>query len=392
MTRVPSPRLRLWGSRIALVLGALLVTTTIVELGLTFWPLNWTAKASANSNDIFARVDAEWNVPHPDLGFVRKPFVSFHGRLFEDPRAHDVAYTTDAHGFRNSPDLKRSDLVFIGDSFVEAGNVPQESTFVQRCSEALGVPGANLGRGFYGPQQELIVLKRFAEAYQPKVVVWCVFEGNDLQDAVRYQEFREEQARQPSWSESLSTWLKQRQISQLWKAARRKLKARKKNYQYTWELVGQFQPKDHPPEDVEFCYRYRPDAPTRYASGMAALVDSLEEAAKWCEKRSVEFLVVFLPTKLRVMGPFTQFSDSSAFARYTEDGRFDHPQNLAERLALAMIDREIRFLDMTGPLRDATKDGALTYSARYDNHLDLAGHAVVAERMEEVIRGLFLPR
>jgi hypothetical protein len=48
----------------------------------------------------------------------------------------------------------------------------------------------NLGRGAYGPQQELIVLKRYGLAYRPRVVIWQLFEGNDLADARQFSEWK----------------------------------------------------------------------------------------------------------------------------------------------------------------------------------------------------------
>ena len=58
----------------------------------------------------------------------------------------------------------------------------------------------NLARGAYGPQQELIVLKRYGLAYEPRFVVWQLFEGNDLVDAEAFAEWKKNPEQ---WSTSL---------------------------------------------------------------------------------------------------------------------------------------------------------------------------------------------
>ena len=62
------------------------------------------------------------------------------------------------------PGSEQADIVFIGDSFTEAASVAEEDTFVRRVAKASGLKAVNLGRGAYGPQQELIVLKRYGLA------------------------------------------------------------------------------------------------------------------------------------------------------------------------------------------------------------------------------------
>ena len=46
----------------------------------------------------------------------------------------------------------------------------------------------NMGQIWYGPQQELEVLKRFLPAYKPKVVILVFYGGNDLSDFRRYEQ------------------------------------------------------------------------------------------------------------------------------------------------------------------------------------------------------------
>ena len=69
--------------------------------------------------------------------------------------------------------------------------VDEGDTFVRRVAQSTGLSAVNLARGAYGPQQELIVLKRYGLAYKPRVVVWQLFEGNDLHDAEAFAEWKQ---------------------------------------------------------------------------------------------------------------------------------------------------------------------------------------------------------
>ena len=132
-----------------------------------------------------ANIPRAYNVADDELGFVRKPGVSWEGYIEDANRLVD--YHTDRNGFRNPPvERPAADIVFVGDSFTEAIEVDENDTFVRRVGNATGLSVANLGRGAYGPQQEFIVLKKYGLAYKPRFVVWQLFEGNDLLDAENF--------------------------------------------------------------------------------------------------------------------------------------------------------------------------------------------------------------
>ena len=139
------------------------------------------------------------NVLDPELLHIRRPHYHERGKtrggdlnvFYNVPAVtaltYDVKY--DHKGFRNEVDYERADCVVIGDSFVEAGGVSADELFTPRLAEALGISVANFGQSYYGPQQELKVLKRFAVPLKPRICVWVFFEGNDLEDVWRYQQF-----------------------------------------------------------------------------------------------------------------------------------------------------------------------------------------------------------
>jgi hypothetical protein len=207
---------------------------------------------SARVTDVWIDDDSQDVIPDPTLGFVRKPAIEWSGRAVAGGRY--VHYRTDEHGFRNPLGLERADVVFIGDSFTEAGPLPEEETFVRRIEAASGVPAVNLGRSHYGAQQELIVLERYGLAYRPRAVVWVLFEGNDLADARRFAEWQRDPASPEPFSSRYAA------ASPILKGIRRTAR-RGIDHPRTLRVPG------GGTQDVYLDYRYVPDAVSRDARG-----------------------------------------------------------------------------------------------------------------------------
>ena len=158
-------------------------------------------------------VNSQWiprnRVPDAELIHAGRPYARFSGsarggsalldyRIPQSGTTHyqwDVAY--DGHGFRNRSDLASAAIAVIGDSFVEGMTVPENQLLTSVLARRENTTVANLGQSGYGPQQELVVLKRYALALHPRTVVWMFYEGNDLADVETYD--RALGASQRSW-------------------------------------------------------------------------------------------------------------------------------------------------------------------------------------------------
>ena len=195
-----------------LVLAAIGVTLSAGEAFLRFTDFR---AANYSQNAVMSSI---WTDSDQLLGYVRKPNLAWRRQTYPDRFSPVVSYNTDANGFRNSPGIEVADVAFIGDSFTEGGTMPLELTFPRLAEAKLGTRVINLGRGGYGPPQELAVLWKYALSYRPKTIVWTLFEGNDIRDAQMYYNggFREiALPASTNWSKMGTIWFDNVQLHEL---------------------------------------------------------------------------------------------------------------------------------------------------------------------------------
>jgi hypothetical protein len=112
-------------------------------------------------------------------------------------RREGIAYVRINHdGFRGPdyPQHKAQGVIrvaVLGDSYVEAMQVPEGKTFTAVIGRELGncpllkgrrVEAMNFGVDGYGTAQELVTLRRKVWRYSPDIVVLAIFLGNDLRN------------------------------------------------------------------------------------------------------------------------------------------------------------------------------------------------------------------
>jgi hypothetical protein len=136
-------------------------------------------------------------IPDEVLVYKHRPFHSskqiphFKGDKYsplygvEVPSMIYESATTDEDGFAYSNSNGPSDVLVIGDSYMEFG-LNKEDTFARRLERNSELRVANLSVGGYGPFQYLEVLKRYGIKRKPQYALFCFFEGNDLGDLRNY--------------------------------------------------------------------------------------------------------------------------------------------------------------------------------------------------------------
>jgi hypothetical protein len=110
----------------------------------------------------------------------------------------------------------------------------------------------------------------------------------------------------------------------------------------------------------------------------AVATETLGAARDATRRAGAEFLVVYIPRKLRVYAGFLRAEPDSFAHSWRTNG-------LPEALGSWCRDRGIDFLDATLPLREAVAAGTSVYIAD-DVHWNAAGHEVVSQAIYERVR------
>lgn len=318
-----------------------------------------------------------------DLPFERPPHLAWEGASRgdlailhgdEDPYQRRVEFRTDFQGFRNPDAAADAELIFLGDSFTEAGNVPESETFVRVVGERLGVSVRNLGRAGYAPPSELVVLEKYGLAGEPRSVIWQVAEANDLDESALFAEWvtagrpwvqidpRGQPSRLEGWKRRSPT----RRAFDLVREAE------------PWPMAGSFDAADGETHSI----RFLPVAPgPRHTPadhpGWPVLEAALRRGARLLGERGVSLLVVLVPMKLRAMGHQVAFSEG-ARSLLPVVWDLDAADTLAASLRALCAELGVTFLDLTPLLRERAAAGELVYLP-FDTHLSPDGHQIVSE-------------
>jgi hypothetical protein len=391
---VPAARLRPVAFRIAAVwLGVLAVTLACEAAAYLLPPRHemdnpWytlTRQGVQDSGDM--------------LPFERPPHLKWEGlsrgdlailNHDEDPSARLITFATDFEGFRNGQDLDKADLIFLGDSFTEAGNVPEEESFARLTAEEVGCSARNLGRALYTGPTELLVLKKYGLKCHPRIVIWQLTEANDLEEAVDYRDWIA--AGRPNFFD----WLLHERY-QLPRDQANDSGARTKSWEQRsptfrlfgwlrtpkpWALRGTFCDKAGRVHEVRFnAWLGRKNSPFQH-EGWPLLEQSIREGAELLRQQNIRLIVVHIPLKIRVVGPWLDVSEAAKRLRPS----LEMPPEATLAFYLGRLCREldVPFVDATTALTDATAAGEMVYLP-FDTHLSPRGHQIVGREIAGAI-------
>lgn len=330
-----------------------------------------------------------------DLLFRRAPNAKWAGRPRTDMAAYfnlsfrvpqPLTFSTDDHGFRNLTTPVHADIALVGDSYVEGITVSDDETAAVRLQQLTGRPVANLAVAGYGTLQELVLLRKYAVPLHPKLVAWFFFEGNDLDDDQNFEDATAYQPSQPSTADvpapvarppapyrwrgfvnrsfTRNAWLQMRQMT-------------------SWlvpsglDTFGWFRDRSGRLEKMYFFDFYATRPFTDYEEARLAVTrTTLRQGLQIAREQGIHLVVIYIPIKFRVYGGVCTFPEGSVCAAW-------HPWDVESHLAAICRDEGIDFLSLTGPMRDAAKDGDLLYLPD-DSHWNAAGHAFVARQLATV--------
>lgn len=357
--------LRLVPVAIAL-LAAIFVSDAVYAVGVmgAWWSDFWLDQA---------HISRKHSAPDDELGFVRKPWISWRGFAPDVNRV--VEYHSDENGFRNPPGIQRADIAFVGDSFTEAATVDEADTFVHRVGAATGKSVVNLGRGAYGPQQELIVLQRYALAYQPQAIVWQLFEGNDLKDAAIF-------ARWKNNPRAVSTSFTERYLAN---SLIRELTLRGPEVKWT-RPKAMLRYHDGSLKPTEVRYGYDPAEPVKSAIAFEETKKAIEAGYRLCESKGIKLVIVMIPTMIRVVEPYIIFDRPQDRDRYLPTAGSMENNGFSGGLSDFCRELGCTYIDAYGELRRLTDGGERELYIPADEHLDIRGHEVITQIVLEWLR------
>ena len=160
---------------LSLVLTSFAVVVLLVEVGMRLvYPQNVS----------FMKFDSEIGWTH------RQNAEGYYRQENETPSF----VSTDSHGLRTPSVSAKANgegtrILILGDSFVAGLAVGDDATFSQRLEKRLNerhpdhpIEVINAGIGGYSPLQEMLLLERVLEIYEPDLVVQVFYAGNDFYD------------------------------------------------------------------------------------------------------------------------------------------------------------------------------------------------------------------
>jgi hypothetical protein len=300
-----------------------------------------------------------------------------------DPYARQITFETDWEGFRNGTYIRQADLITIGDSYTEAGNVLEAESFTTLLGKKLNLKTRNLGRAGYSPPVELLVFKKYGLACQPKIVVWQIAESNDLNESLGYQNWLA--AGRPPFFDASSDRASLR--SKAWKQRSptyRLFDLLRTHNHRTWPYDGVFHDRAGKEYPVRFLNTPALNSSVVRHEGWDFSAHAIAEGAALCRSNQIQLVVILVPDKYRVLGPYTEMLNRKIRTPPASAGRAN-PEVLGNMLASLCESLGVPFLDPTASFQQRSEAGELVYLP-YDTHLSPFGHEVLADLVADKLK------
>ena len=388
-----------WAARLAMVAASAFLLLACLELAL-----RWSS-SSAHAQ-VIERID-------PMLGPVK---ASGKNLVYRKRDAYNV-YDTNSEGFYDRERAKTKApgafrIAVIGDSFIDAVQVPFKSTLTQRLEQSLDRPlhpveVLNFGRGGTSLAEYRLLLEQWAFAYDPDLVLVCVYNENDLDD-LRPSAIPQANGR---YVRPVYRWDGERLVLQDYEppAVERSRSGTRRSalvqffYERVWNhpalvswLVragvmdgsqlysrGVLVSADGYPT-LYNVYRVSPPDKAEWDYAFDLAERMLQEMAALCAARGARFAVVSIPSQFEVHEPLRD----DLFRAYPsmKQHEWDFEQ-VSNRLEQMLEPRGIPYLRLDKPFRDRAKaDPTTPLYFKYNAHWNEAGNAAAAEFVERFLQ------
>ena len=310
-------------------------------------------------------------IADPETGFMHAPEQA------GEVRHRDLAFSwrTDEHGFRNAAAWPhRAQIVAVGDSQTFGFGVDDRDHWVARLDQALPETRVlNLAVNGSAPQQQVRVLRAFADDLEPRLVLFGLFPGNAMGAAGEFQAwldagepepfpvFRERPNGTPLWKQAIQWGTKQSRVLLFARSLADRLRSPYAGS--TLEIDGgeiSFAPYIY----AGHAEQARPGSPR-----FDLVLDAVEEAQAFARANGSRFLVVLFPTKEEV---------------YQTELTAPTPEMTAP-FARALKARGVPFVDLLPALRDRAAAGERIF-LDVDIHPNEQGYALIAQEVLKRLR------
>jgi lysophospholipase L1-like esterase len=364
-------RLKSIAARLALLSASVVFALSASEASLRLFPelMPEAAQLRRHWQDLSEPVTQ----PDPYLGYV---FPSNHVDRIERPGGEfGFTYTTDEHGFRNpSPWPERADIVVVGDSMAFGYGVGDDQTWTALLADRL--PGSriiNLGLIGGAPQQYQRIYETYGQDLQPDLVLFCLFPGNDLGDAGRFDQWLKAGAKghyrlwrrgteDTSVTGRLRHLLERSYLVTLLRDARRNTLSRVSSRTIGFPDGSRLQLA--PAVYVSNERLAQPEHPN-----FRLVLDAVEQTRALAEQNGSRFLVLLMPTKEEVYLPLLDERPPPAtapfVAQFEEDGT--------------------PYLDLTLHLQASAREGHRLFF-EVDGHPNATGYRLIAQVVFDHLR------
>ena len=283
----------------------------------------------------------------------------------------------DELGFRNSVSYqKKADIVLLGDSLVFGLDSPLD------LGEALrkkGLKILNLAMSGYSPEHWVEAFYRYGVKTKPRYVIAFLFDGNDFQDAERYQVLS---INKQSYREYLGL---NTQISFVNRdPLLNSILCINHSYffsffrallHYPWQkhidhgIVDQINiaGKSH----KVWYYLFTPDPKIVKSNSFKIVFDAVKKIKVACKKNDSKFALVYLPAHSTVCAPYSNLEEVKVLVK--------HQKFISEKIMFLCSQEGIQFLDPTKLFQDAGLKSKLFLRNGNDTHLHPEGIEILAK-------------
>jgi hypothetical protein len=225
------------------------------------------------------------------------------------------------HGFRSTIPDEKTDIVIIGDSFIEIGENDLD-LLNERVAHETGLTTVNLGRGWYGPYQYLELLRRYGLSSNPACALFSFFSGNDIRDISEYRTWstggwyynwrpmRQSFLKRYSLAGADTLTLMRRRIGELRRQSKTPATLTRETIHSELGIV------DLAGNNIAMAFAYRhmglPPEEAVASEEWRILKSIVKEFQDEAVRHGITTVIVFIPTKLEVYAPFlTEHSGAS---------------------------------------------------------------------------------